>query len=143
MGAYREALEKGVSVYELFRRMNRGNLRANAESLKPKVIKFSIKIAREIVEAHIPYNLLTPIEFAEAWLSDGVEGIEGCLYTLTTEGCRHTRVAEIATIPAQIVSDPAWWSWADRAGHQVWLAVRSGLTMQRIQKIFLEVFEET
>jgi hypothetical protein len=104
----RQALEAGVSVSNLF-------WVAGKLDLKPQIVTFAARVAREVAHLNPDPRVMAAIEAAEAWVLDPSEG--------------NREAADAAAYVAYVAAYAA----ADSA--------RAALPEQRIQTIFAEVFD--
>jgi hypothetical protein len=158
MANYREELAKGVSVASLLSEMK------NPE-LKFQLAIFAAKIVRAIAYLNPDPIIAAAIEATEAWAANPNPTTSATVTALDDEVRRTVIIAmkvAVNTPPDSEARSARYVAWAalwmaksamDKyekgiqmsawAGAVTALASRVGLTDQRIEEIFLEVFEET
>ncbi len=117
----REALEAGVSISDLLGV-------AGKLDLKPQIVTFAAKVAREVAHLNSDPSVMAAIEAAEAWVRDPSEGNREAPADAAADAADAASAASAAVAAEQA-------AWA-----AVW-AAGVALPEQRIRAIFAEVFD--
>jgi len=159
----RQALEAGVSIPDLL-------WVAGELDLKPQIVTFAARVAREVAHLNPDPRVMAAIEAAEAWVREPSEGNREAAWTAWVDAAAaadaaDAAAADAAAAAAAAAARAAWtaaWTaeWmadaaaADAAAaraaraaaaREAWMAAadatNAGLPEQRIREIFAEVFD--
>jgi hypothetical protein len=132
----REALEAGVSISDLL-------WVAGELDLKPQIVTFAAKVAREVAHLNPDPRVMAAIEAAEAWVREPSESNREAAARAEGAAARAEGAVAWATLAARTTADAAAAARAAAraaADAATW-AADAGLPEQRIREIFAEVFD--
>lgn len=132
----RQALEAGVSIPDLL-------WVAGELDLKPQIVTFAARVAREVAHLNPDPRVMAAIEAAEAWVREPSEGNREAAWTAWVDAAAAADAADAAAADAAAAA--AARAARAAAAREAWMAAadatNAGLPEQRIREIFAEVFD--